>query len=233
MKKTPFTSAIIVAAGNATRMGLDTPKQLLHINGKTVIEHTLSVFEKCDLIDEIVVVTRGQDIEKIKEAACSFSKLKAVVPGGRERSDSVKNGILAASENASFFAIHDGARMLVTEEEIINVIQTAYTKHAATLGTPVTDTVKVVDGTTILSTPDRSTLYAVQTPQVFEKGLYLRALQNARDRRLTVTDDCSMVEALGEKVEIALGRYTNIKLTTKTDLLFAEAILKSREREAK
>ena len=121
--------------------------------------------------------------------------------------------------------------MLVTEEEIINVIEAAYTNHAATLGTPVTDTVKVVDQMTIVSTPDRSTLYAVQTPQVFERELYLRALQNAKDKRLKVTDDCSMVEALGEQVTIALGKYTNIKLTTKTDLLFAEAILREREKD--
>ncbi|MBQ6152862.1 MAG: 2-C-methyl-D-erythritol 4-phosphate cytidylyltransferase [Ruminococcus sp.] len=231
MKKHPFTSAVIVAAGNATRMGLDTPKQLLMINGKTVIEHTLSAFESCALIDEIIVVTREQDIEEIKHVCQSFEKLKAIVPGGKERSDSVKNGISAADSKAEFYAIHDGARMLITEEEILSVLQTAYTEKAATLGTPVTDTVKMVDGMTILSTPDRSALYAVQTPQVFEKELYLRALKNAEDKRLKVTDDCSMAEALGEKVTIALGEYTNIKLTTKTDLLFAQAILKDREKD--
>lgn len=229
MKKTPFTSAVIVAAGNATRMGLDTPKQLLLINGKTVIEHTLSVFESCSLIDEIIVVTREEDTQKLKAVTSGFTKLKAVIPGGEERFDSVKNGILAADEKARYFAIHDGARMLLTSQELINVLKTAYTNSAATLGTPVTDTVKVVDGRTILSTPDRSSLFAVQTPQVFERSLYLRAMENAEKNHLKVTDDCSLIEALNEKVEIALGEYTNIKLTTQTDLLFAKAILDSRK----
>ena len=231
IKTTPFTTAVIVAAGSATRMGLDTPKQLLVLDGKTVIEHTLSAFERCSLIDEIIVVTREQDIEAIRRVCAPFKKLGAIVPGGLERYDSVRNGIAAADERSEVFAIHDGARMLITEKEIISVLQTAYLTGAATLGTPVTDTIKIVDGTTIVSTPDRSALYAVQTPQVFEKELYLRALKNAEEKRMSVTDDCSMVEALGEKVEIVLGEYTNIKLTTKTDLLFVEAILHNREKE--
>lgn len=231
MRMKPYTSAIIVAAGSATRMGMDTPKQLLVINDKTVIEHTVSAFESCSLIDEIIIVTREQDIDEIKRVCERFSKLNAVVPGGKERFDSVRNGIAAADERAEYYAIHDGARMLITEKEIENVLTTAYNESAATLGTPVTDTVKVVDGTTIDSTPDRSTLYAVQTPQVFEKELYLRALKNAQEKHLKVTDDCSLVEALGEKVTIATGEYTNIKLTTKTDLLFVEAILHNREKE--
>ena len=231
MKKTPFTSAVIVAAGNATRMGLNTPKQLLVVGGRTVIEHTLSVFESCPLIDEIIVVTREQDIEEIRRVCASFTKLTAIVPGGKERCDSVMNGIAAADERAQFYAIHDGARMLITQAEVTGVLQTAYKHNAATLGTPVTDTIKAVDGMTIVSTPDRASLYAVQTPQVFEKTLYLRALQNAKKMQLKVTDDCSLVEALGEKVTIAPGKYTNIKLTTATDLLVAQAILHDREKE--
>ena len=211
-------------------MGLSVPKQLIEIDGKKVIEYTLSAFERCPLIDEIVVVTREEDIPAVENAGKDFLKLRAVVPGGRERFDSVRAGICAASDQASFFAIHDGARMLVTEKEISDVVTLAYTTGAATLSTAVTDTVKVVEGTTILSTPDRSKLKAVQTPQVFERSLYMRAMENMEKNRLSVTDDCSMVEAIGEKVEIAPGEYTNIKLTTKTDLLFAKAILEERRK---
>ena len=155
--------------------------------------------------------------------------MTAVVTGGDTRADSVKNGVNATSENAQFFAIHDGARPLVTSDDIKRVVERAYITNAATLGTPVTDTIKVVNSCDIITdTPVRDTLRAVQTPQVFECKLYLRAIDNAVEHNLSVTDDCSMVEALGESVEIVLGSSENIKLTTQTDIIFAEAILSSR-----
>lgn len=225
-----FTSAIIAASGNSTRMGLEKSKQLIELMGKPTIEHTLTAFENCDVIDEIVVVCRAVDMDSISAIAKKFSKLKAVVVGGDSRDKSVKNGVEACSKNAQFFAIHDGARPLVKIEDIKRVVERAYEVNACTLGTAVTDTIKVVnEENTILTTPDRATLRAVQTPQVFEKELYLRAIENSARNNLTVTDDCSMVEALGEKVEIVLGSAENIKLTTVTDITFAEAILKTRE----
>lgn len=225
-----FTSAIIAASGNSTRMGLSISKQLIKLCSKPTIEHTLSAFEKCEVIDEIVVVCRKVDMESIKAIAEKFSKLKAVVTGGDTRADSVKNGVEACSENARYFAIHDGARPLISALDIAKVVQRAYEVKAATLGTAVTDTIKVVGyENTILSTPERATLRAVQTPQVFERELYLKAIENAVEKNLSVTDDCSMVEALGEQVEIVLGSSENIKLTTQTDIVFAEAILKNRE----
>lgn len=225
-----FTSAIIAASGNSTRMGLSYSKQLIILNSKTVIEHTLSAFENCELIDEIVVVCRDEDMEEIKAIAKKFSKLKAVVKGSDTRDKSVKNGVQACSENAQFFAIHDGARPLVKAQDIKAVVMCAYETNAATLCTPVTDTIKVV-GTSgaIESTPKRDTLRAVQTPQVFEKELYLRAIENTVKNNLSVTDDCSMVEALGEKVVTVTGSAENIKLTTVTDIVFAKAILDSRD----
>ncbi|MBQ2971100.1 MAG: 2-C-methyl-D-erythritol 4-phosphate cytidylyltransferase [Ruminococcus sp.] len=225
-----FVSAIIAASGNSTRMGLSISKQLIELCGKPTIYHTLSAFEKCEVINEIVVVCREIDMDSIKAIADSFSKVRAVVTGGDTRADSVKNGVEACSKNSQFFAIHDGARPLVNSDDIKKVVERALEVKAATLGTAVTDTIKVVnEDNTIVTTPDRATLKAVQTPQVFERELYLRAIENATEKNLSVTDDCSMVEALGEKVEVVLGSSENIKLTTQTDIVFAQAILKSRD----
>lgn len=229
MKK--YTSAIIAASGNSTRMGLSISKQLIELNGKPTIEHTLCAFESCDIIDEIVVVCRATDMESISKIADKFPKVRAVVTGGETRADSVKNGVEATSKDTQFFAIHDGARPLVTPGDIKRVVERAYAIDAATLGTAVTDTIKVVDADSVItSTPVRDNLKAVQTPQVFSRELYLRAIDNAVENNLSVTDDCSMVEALGEKVEVVLGSAENIKLTTQTDLIFAQAILDLRNK---
>lgn len=227
-----FTSAIIAASGNSTRMGFKYSKQFIDLNGKTVIERTLTEFEKCDLIDEIIVVCRDIDRDEIMSIASKFSKYKAVVRGGDTRAISVMNGVTACSDEAQFFAIHDGARPLITADEISSVVTKAYETKAATLGTSVTDTIKIVDeNNTIKSTPNRANLRAVQTPQVFEKELYLRAIDNSVKNNLSVTDDCSMVEALGEKVEVVMGSAENIKLTTAIDIVFAKAILDTRKTE--
>lgn len=225
-----FTSAIIAASGDSTRMGMGISKQLIKIGDKMTIEHTLTAFENSSVIDEIVVVCREVDIETIRKIADKFSKVKAVVTGGKTRADSVRNGVCACSDCAQYFAIHDGARPLVLDSDITNVVQRAYVTNAATLGTYVTDTIKVVDeNNNILKTPVRDTLRAVQTPQVFERSLYMRAIDNALKNNLSVTDDCSMVEALNEEVEIVLGSAENIKLTTTVDLVFAQAILNERK----
>ncbi len=225
-----FTSAIIAASGNSTRMGLGVSKQLIDLCGKPVIAYTLAAFENCDVIDEIVLVCRECDMENIKAIASGFSKVRAVVTGGDTRDKSVCNGVNACSKNAQFFAVHDGARPLVTTDDIKKVVSEAFVKKACTLGTLVTDTIKVTDSNNvILATPDRAALRAVQTPQVFERELYLRAIEYTVENNLSVTDDCSMVEALGERVEVVLGSAENIKLTTLSDLTFAQAILKSRE----
>lgn len=222
-----FTTAIIVAAGDSTRMGYKMSKQLIPLLGRPAIEYTLRAFQSCDEINEIIVVARPQDINDIAQTAFAFKKVMVVTAGGRDRAESVRKGVKAASRSATHYAIHDGARVLITPKEIQRVLQNAYETGAAALGTPVTDTVKVVgeDGV-ILSTPDRSSLYAVQTPQVFERDLYRRAIDNAVENNLAVTDDCAMVEAIGVPVHIVNGEYTNIKLTTPTDLAIAEAFLK-------
>lgn len=222
-----FTSAIIVAAGDSTRMGFRMSKQLIPLNGHAAIEYTLKAFQDCPLIDEIIVVARSSDIDDIAQVAFNFKKVSSITSGGATRTLSVKRGVRAADKRATHYAIHDGARILITPQQIEKVLKAAYECGAAAPGTPVTDTVKKVDENgVILSTPERSSLWAVQTPQVFEKELYHRAMQNAIDHDLKVTDDCSMVEAIGEKVRLILGEYSNIKLTTPVDLTLAEALLK-------
>jgi 2-C-methyl-D-erythritol 4-phosphate cytidylyltransferase len=230
MSSDRFTTAIIVAAGGSTRMGYRISKQLIPLCGRPAIEYTIRAFQDCDRIDEIIVVARPQDIEDIAHIAFNFQKVMTVTAGGADRAESVRRGIRAASKKACYYAIHDGARPLVTNAEIEHVVDAAFVYGAATLGTPVTDTLKVISGqANILSTPDRASLYAVQTPQVFERELYLRAVEHAVSENLSVTDDCTLVEAIGAKVKVIRGEYTNIKLTTPADLIFAEAILARRK----
>ena len=226
-----FVSAIIVAAGGSTRMGTAGSKQFIPLLERPVIEYTLRAFQDCKLISEIVVVSREQDAPQIKEIADNngFSKVKAVVNGGDSRAHSVKNGIAAASSGAEYYAIHDGARPLITVEEIERVCEAAFETGAATLGTPVTDTIKIVDGSDMIeSTPLRSQLRAVQTPQVFESELYSFALDNAEADLEGFTDDCSLIENMGGEVMVVDGSKENIKLTTPIDIIIAESILRSR-----
>lgn len=226
-----FVSAIIVAAGGSVRMGIADSKQFIPLMGRPAIEYTLKAFESCYLIKEIVVVCREQDKERIRAIADEneFSKVKTLVEGGASRAESVRNGINAANEKAEYFAIHDGARPLITVEEIERVVEAAFETGAATLGVPVKDTIKIVDGyNKIESTPLRSQLRAVHTPQVFEKELYRFALENAGDNMMNFTDDCSLIENMGGEVEVVKGNEENIKLTTPIDVVIAESILKNR-----
>ncbi len=225
-----FVSAIIVAAGGSTRMGISDSKQFIPLLGKPAISYTLSAFQKCALISEIVVVSRARDINRIFELAQSegFDKVSAVVEGGLCRAESVKNGILAADAQAEYFAIHDGARPLITTDEITAVVEAAFETGAATVGTAVTDTIKIADENSyIVNTPDRASLRAVQTPQAFEKELYTFAINDAESLD-SVTDDCSLIEKMGGEVLIVEGSRENIKLTTPIDVLIAESILSKR-----
>ena len=206
-----FVSAVIVAAGGSVRMGIADSKQFIPLLSRPAIEYTLKAFQKCHLIKEIVIVCREQDNDRINKIV-------------------ELNGIGACSENAKYYAIHDGARPLITVEEIERVVEAAFDTGAATLGTSVKDTIKVVDGfNNIESTPIRSQLRAVQTPQVFERDLYRFALENAGDNLINFTDDCSLIENMGGEVLVVKGNEENIKLTTPIDIVIAESILKSRQ----
>lgn len=227
-----FVSAVIVAAGGSVRMGIADSKQFIPLLSQPAIEYTLKAFQKCHLIKEIVIVCREQDNDRINKIIelNGFSKVSKLVKGGDSRADSVRNGIGACSESAKYYAIHDGARPLITVEEIERVVEAAFDTGAATLGTSVKDTIKVVDGfNNIESTPIRSQLRAVQTPQVFERDLYRFALENAGDNIINFTDDCSLIENMGGEVLVVKGNEENIKLTTPIDIVIAESILKSRQ----
>ena len=226
-----YVSAIIVAAGGSVRMGIADSKQFIPLLSRPAIEYTLKAFQNCYLIKEIIVVCREQDKQRIQTIVDEngFSKVSNLVLGGASRAESVRNGVEAANEKAKYYAIHDGARPLITVEEIQRVVEAAFETGAATLGTSVTDTIKIVDGfNNIESTPLRSQLRAVQTPQVFECELYRFALENAGDNAINFTDDCSLIENMGGEVEVVKGSVENIKLTTPIDIVIAESILKSR-----
>lgn len=225
-----FVSAIIVAAGGSTRMGTTDNKQFIPLLGKPAISYTLRAFEECGLITEVTVVCRAEDIERIRALADEYGckKVKAVVEGGSCRAESVRNGVFAAPAQAEYYAIHDGARPLITPSEISAVVEAALETGAATLGTPVTDTIKIVDEADVITgTPERSTLRAVQTPQVFEKELYTFALTDVKDLE-NLTDDCSLIEKMGGEVIVIEGSRENIKLTTPVDIVIAESILSRR-----
>lgn len=218
-------TAVVPAAGNSKRMGED--KLLLPLRDGPVLLWTLRALEGCPYITEIIVVTREDLIVPVgqlcKDAA--LRKVRKVVVGGRTRAESVLFGIREAEPSAELIAIHDAARPLVTQGVINAVIEKAVECGAAAPAVPVKDTIKrAVDGV-VESTPDRSQLYAVQTPQVFEHGVILGALEKAIADGAEITDDCSAVERLGIPVHLTVGAYENMKLTTPEDLLAAEAIL--------
>lgn len=203
----PFTSAILVAAGGSTRMGV--PKQTIPLCGIPVIVRTLLAFEAAQRVDEILLVTREEDVEAFARLCQDYgaAKVRRVLPGGETRQQSVARGVAAADAGAAYLAIHDGARPLVRPAVIDGVIAAAMEWGGAAAGVPVKDTVKVADEAGfIVSTPDRRRLWNVQTPQVFEKETYLRALRQAQAEGLEFTDDCQLVERLA--VLCACGRRT-------------------------
>lgn len=230
-KERTHCTAIIVAAGNASRMkGID--KIMADLQGKPVILRTLEQFQKASCIDEIVVVAREDRLEAIKamvESQC-MDKVRQVVPGGDSRMESVFAGLNAASSDTVLAAIQDGARPLVTEEIIKETVDMALSYHAAAPAIPVKDTIKIVDEDgRVESTPSRDTLRAVQTPQIFDKDLLMAAWQRAKKEKLSYTDDCSAMEGLGVHIYLTQGSEENLKITTPLDLKIAELILKGRE----
>lgn len=224
-----FVSAVIVSAGNSTRMGVN--KQFIDICGKPAVIYALEAFEMSNVIDEIVVVCKKEHIENMINIIVenNIKKVSIVTQGGNSRQESVALGIEKTSKLATHFCIHDGARILITPDAISNVVEKAFEFKCAAMGVPVKDTIKVVgkDGF-VESTPDRSVLWAVQTPQVFEKKIYMDALKNSEKLQQNYTDDCQLVENNGGKVHILKGDYTNIKLTTVDDIEYTKTILKNR-----
>lgn len=221
------TSAIVVSAGNSTRMS-GVNKQFLPLGNSTVIGMSLTALQNCPSIKEIVVVTKLEDISKVKNIADSLNifKLKSIVIGGNTRQESVLNGLKEISSDTTLISIHDGARPLVTPTDIESCIGNARIYGGATLGVPVKDTIKVVENGLITDTPNRSMLYITQTPQTFKKDIYFKGVEYANKKHLNFTDDCQLVESIGVKVFMTIGHYSNIKITTPEDIQLAETLLK-------
>lgn len=217
-------TAIILGAGNSTRMKSEKSKLLLEIDGKTVIERSVNAFLSISDIDEIVVVVRESDVETFSNLLPD-SRVSFVI-GGDTRQQSVKNAVETIDE-CEYIIIHDGARPLVSPDDIERTLIAAQEYGAASLGVPVKDTVKQINSKgVVVATPDRSTLVAVQTPQIFKFDLYKSALEKAEKDNMDFTDDCQLIEHLGKKVKIVTGSYNNIKITTPEDIPFAECLLK-------
>ena len=225
--KLRYCGAVIVAAGTASRMG-GIDKVMEPIGGEPMILRTVRAFQECDAIKEIVIVTRQELLVPIMDLCHKFEKVQAVVVGGNTRQESVEMGLHALSTKVKLAAIQDGARPLITYEVIDRTVRAANAYGAAAPAIPVKDTIKEVKGGIVAKTPDRKTLQAVQTPQVFDIDLLSAALKKAKDDGAEVTDDCSAVERLGMSVKIVPGDERNIKITTPLDLKIAELFLEEK-----
>ena len=222
--KLKYCGAVIVAAGSASRMG-GIDKVMTPLGGEPVIVRTVRNFQECDAIREIVIVTRAELIVPIMDLCHGFDKVKAVVVGGNDRAASVRAGLNTLSPKCKLVAVQDGARPFAGWQLIDRVVRAADAYGAAAPAIPVKDTIKVVQGGIVKQTPDRSTVQAVQTPQVFDIDVLRGALKKAHQDGLAITDDCSAVEHMGMSVKIVAGDEKNIKITTPMDLKIAELIL--------
>ena len=218
--------AVLLAAGNSTRMGGSRSKVLEELGGRPALCRSLEVLDRCPLIGEICLVCREQDRADMLPLTSGLNTPVRVVPGGAQRQDSVEQGVEALTGPWEYVAIHDGARPLVMEEVLAAVCRDAMAHGAATAAVPSKDTCKLADEAGfVAATPARDRLWAVQTPQAFSLALYREALGKARAAGQSYTDDCQLIEAAGGKVKLTMGDYRNIKLTTPEDLLAARAYL--------
>lgn len=226
MRKT--CAAVIVAAGSATRMqGID--KMLVPLAGVPVVLRSVRALAASDCIDSLVIVTRTECMETLRTLCAEVSKPVTIVAGGASRPESVLAGLAALPEGTELAAIHDGARPLVTQSVIAEAVEAAGRCGAAAPAVPVHDTIKQAENGIVRATPERKTLFAVQTPQVFDVKLLKTVLRTAMERGIALTDDCSAVEAAGKPVVLTQGCEENLKITTPVDLTLAEAILKRRK----
>lgn len=216
--------AVIVAAGSASRMG-GIDKVMAALGGEPMIARTVRAFQQCGAIADIVIVTRPDLIRPISALCAQMDKVRMVVAGGQSRQESVALGLNALPKGVELAAVHDGARPLITDAVIDRTVRAANSYGAAAPAVPVKDTIKVVRGGLVTDTPDRVSLQAVQTPQVFDFDLLRGALKKAAEDAAAVTDDCSAVERLGMAVKIVEGDERNLKVTTPMDLKIAEMLL--------
>lgn len=225
-----MVSAIVLAAGKGSRMKSDTAKQFMEINGKPLLYYSLKVFD-ASVVDEIILVTRGQDIDYVREEIVErygFQKVRKIVSGGKERFESVSKGLKACDKRNKIVMIHDAARPCITNRMILDSISGARRYKACTVAMPVKDTIKIVNEEEFgVETPDRSRVYQIQTPQTFDRKLLLEAYDRLRisgDR--DITDDTMIVERyMDVPSKMIPGSYENIKVTTPEDIKLAELFL--------
>lgn len=232
-----YTTALIAAAGSSTRMGGTTSKQLLKIDGIPVLARTLLAYQEALTVQEIILIARRDEFDAFRALAEQYkiTKLRRITEGGSTRQASVRRGLAAVSAKTRYVAIADGARCLITPEQIDRVNIKAYRTDAASAATPATDTVKLVDThqRTTQESPDRACVWLAQTPQTFSIELYRAAAYYAKDNGIEATDDNSLVEAIGRQVTLVDCGKENIKITTPADLYLARAILARRADEQK
>jgi len=222
--------AVIVSAGKGHRFMEGRKKQFHLLTGKPILAHTLDKFETCPLIHSILLVVGQEDMDYCMKEIIEkyhYRKISQIVPGGKRRQESVKNGIDALSKDVEVVVIHDGVRPFVTKAMIEESIHSAIRYGAVVVAMPVKETIKMAhsDGT-VLKTLDRESLWQIQTPQTFQVHLIKEAYHKAAEEGFIGTDDASLVERLGVKVHILPGSYTNIKITTTEDLMLAHLFLK-------
>jgi 2-C-methyl-D-erythritol 4-phosphate cytidylyltransferase len=225
----PFVSAIVVAAGSGSRMKAGINKQYLYLSGKPVLAHTLLAFEKCQMIDEVILVISENDFEVCKTEVIKpnkLKKIKEVVAGGSSRQESMYHGLLKVNKKADIVITHDGARPLVHQNTLLKCVEKTLEYGATIVAVPVKETIKVVDDDLeVVHTPKRSELWSVQTPQTFSYEILLKAHEKAREEGFTGTDDSMLVERMDFPIKIVKGHYDNIKITTPEDLIIAESII--------
>ncbi len=226
-----MNSVVIVSAGRGSRMKADINKQFLKLADKEVIAHTIDKFYKNENIGEIIVVIRKDEEEFFQKNIIDKYKYKdiKIAYGGSERQDSVYNGLKSVNKNCKIVLIHDGARPFVTDKIIENSIICAKENNCGVVGVPVKDTIKVInENSEVCETPNRSTLWAIQTPQVFNYSLIMEAHEKAKKDNYYGTDDSMLMEHFGHNVKVVEGSYNNIKITTPEDLKIGEEILKDK-----
>lgn len=228
-KAAKHVTAIIVAGGNGSRMGGNVTKQMMELNGIPIVVRSILAFEKAESIKDIVIVAKEDEKAVYKEFIKKYSlkKVRRIVTGGATRQESVLNGFKAIDDDSDYVAIHDGARCLVTPEIIEKVLYEARLYEAASAANAVKDTVKITNSEGfVVSTPDRATLWAAQTPQIFRADLYRAAAFLALKEGFTATDDNSLAEHIGARVKMVDCGYRNIKITTPEDIYIAQMLLK-------
>ncbi len=224
-------SAVIVAAGNSKRMDDGIDKLAVELNGKPLLAWTISRFESTEIIDEIIVVTREDEIEKVKELTLSegFRKVSSIIKGGAFRQQSTQNGLNATSDDSTVVLVHDGARPLIRTSDIERIAESAEENGAALLALPSKESVKEVHDGRVTKTLPRESIWLAQTPQGFRKELLQKALSDAEKEGYVGTDEASLVERIGEEVAVVEGHSSNIKVTVSSDIEVVRSLLEGEE----